>query len=84
MLRGQEVSEQQSLHSLGFDSLKVIELANQIRTALSIDVPVSDFLKPITISELAGELFHRIAAARVLKPARPPAESEGETELLIL
>ncbi|MDP9360618.1 MAG: condensation domain-containing protein [Acidobacteriota bacterium] len=82
--RGEPARADDSLHSLGFDSLKMIELANQIRTALAIDVPVSDFLKPVTIAELAGELLQRAAAARVLQSRPSSPEAEGDMDILYL
>ncbi|MGF1488110.1 MAG: amino acid adenylation domain-containing protein, partial [Prochloraceae cyanobacterium] len=46
-----------ALTSLGIDSLKAIELQNQIETYLGIFLPMTKFLSGLTIEELAKEIL---------------------------
>ncbi|MDH5548119.1 MAG: SDR family NAD(P)-dependent oxidoreductase [Gammaproteobacteria bacterium] len=48
-----EIDESMPLTNYGVDSITIIELRNQLRSLLGVDIPISEFFSSITISELS-------------------------------
>jgi len=78
----QPVEPGQSLADLGLDSLRLIDLANQIRTALGVEIAVAAFLEPISIAALARELYAAVARAHVLQSRAPIGEPDRTAAIL--
>jgi acyl carrier protein len=76
------VGPEQSLADLGFDSLRLIDLANQLRTALAVDIPVGQFLQPISVRALAAALYAHVARAHVLQAGPPAGEPDRGAAIL--
>ena len=51
---------ERGLLDLGFDSLKLIELASRVRTALQLEVPVGDLLRSASVLILAEVLLEQL------------------------
>ena len=54
-----QISVRQSLNMIGLDSLMSVELRNQLKTDLGIDIPSTRFMQGISISELVDEVSQR-------------------------
>ena len=74
----------QAIADLRLDSLKLIELANRVRTRLGIDAPVAGFLKAGSIEAVADDILRRMAEDRVLLSGPPADESHGHLETIYL
>jgi acyl transferase domain-containing protein/acyl carrier protein len=55
-----EFDVQQSLHTLGMDSLMAVQLKNRIETDLGVVVPIAHFLQGPSIVQIATQLLERL------------------------
>lgn len=77
------VTEQDSLTSLGMDSMMAIEVKQRIEAALQVDVSVLELLQGATIAELAGRILaslHVDDVAPVTQTADVTAEDSDPSE----
>jgi amino acid adenylation domain-containing protein len=60
-----QINPQQSLMGLGFDSLNVFEVKNQIESDLEVDISVSDFFSGLSIAQLATKILAQLSTATI-------------------
>ncbi len=60
-LRSSELNIHQPLNMMGLDSLMAVELRNQIRDDLSVDIPMVKFMEGITLQTLEKEVLTLLA-----------------------
>ncbi len=70
---------EQSFFEMGMDSLMVVELRNQIKTDLRLDIPMTTLMQGGTISILSTQLNHLLFPLNGI----PIVESEIQQQLLI-
>ncbi|MBW4617158.1 MAG: acyltransferase domain-containing protein [Desmonostoc vinosum HA7617-LM4] len=59
-INASEIDTQQSILELGFDSLSVIELKNQLEAQLEVTIPAGEIMQGPSIIELAEQLTEKI------------------------
>lgn len=70
----------QSLTRLGLDSLKAIELQNQIESGLGVFLPMSGFLRGMSVSQLASQLSVELRRTSPAPPVASFLAPEGVAE----
>ena len=55
-----QLDVQQLLNYVGLDSLMAVELRNQIRAELGVEIPVVNFLKDITVTTLVTQIMEQM------------------------
>jgi aryl carrier-like protein len=69
-----QVDSELTLLELGFDSLMAVQLRNQIRTNLEVDVPIGKLFDSTTVEALTALLHQRLAAAASAPAGREQVE----------
>ncbi|NEQ79181.1 MAG: acyltransferase domain-containing protein [Moorea sp. SIO2I5] len=72
-----QIDMQESLYQMGLESIMAIELRNLVITELEVDIPITFFMKKITIPDLSNELIKRLFQSD--KQAIPP-DNQGKLE----
>ena len=74
-LEATQIDTQKPLNEMGLDSLMSVELRNQLKTSLGVDIPVTKFLEEIAIAGLVTEIDQQ------LNPTVPPQSIEPDDPL---
>lgn len=71
----QTFSPEQSLSSLGIDSLTAVELKNEIETSLRVEIPLTALLEGITLAELVTAVLESFTdQPSASTPSQPPTQ----------
>ena len=73
---------QQSLNTMGLDSLMVVELRNRFRSGLDIDIPMAQFLTDISALDLARQFKTQLTAMN--RAAAPTSQTHDHSLSSIL
>ncbi|MDY7007681.1 MAG: beta-ketoacyl reductase, partial [Cyanobacteriota bacterium] len=60
-MKNYQIDIQESLNQMGLDSLMAIELRNMVLTEVEVDIPITFFMKRLTIIDLSNELNKQLA-----------------------
>ncbi|NEQ63026.1 MAG: SDR family NAD(P)-dependent oxidoreductase, partial [Moorea sp. SIO4A1] len=60
-MKNSQIDIQESLNQMGLDSLMAIELRNLVLTEIEVDIPITFFMKRLTIIGLSNELNKQLA-----------------------
>lgn len=74
-----QIDVQQPLNAMGIDSLMALELRNRIQTDLRVDVPIVNFIKDISIVDLAAEVNGQLTQIDKIQTV----ESENNEQTLL-
>ena len=78
------INANQLLNELGFDSLMSINLKNQIRNELGIELPMQKFVESSSIVKLALALIEQLSLTSLIQTEQPPTELNDDLEEIIL
>ncbi len=76
-----QLNPQQPLNTLGLDSLKAVEINNQIEANFGLDLPMETFLEDISITQLASRILFDITLPSPSPPSIPASTVQITTEV---
>ncbi len=71
-----QLTAQDTLNSLGLDSLKVVEIKNYLETKYGLSLPIEVFLEQITISKIASWILSETESPATIAPSTPKVAIE--------